>query len=237
MTEDRVKIGCTACGGRLGVPASALGKFLKCPRCNETFYAMELPRSGSAAVGTAAARSGPGGDSGGQDSNWSVGLSSSQMIQLDIRQAFRKRKADADESKGAGADAELIRGGIFSGVGALVAALLWGAAAGLSGQFLGWMAWLVGGAAGGGMLLGYRRRTTQAGGAAAAIGLAGYLIGKALVTEWVVLAPIRAELQGMALPSGIWTGAFKTTFGWLDAVFFLMTVITAYIVAAGTGKD
>lgn len=231
MTEDRVKIGCTACGGRLGVPASALGKFLKCPRCNETFFALELQRSASGAAGTA------GDEPERPDSNWALGLSSSQMVHLDIRQAFRKRKAGAEEQADAATDKEQVQGAIYAGVGALVGALIWGGVSGLSGREMGWLAWLMGGLAGGGMLYGARRRAVQSGGFAAAITVAGYLIAKVLVTEWVILAQTRIDLQGNALPDGVWSRAFTQSFSWLDILYFLMATVTAYIVAAGTGKE
>ncbi|UCD30335.1 MAG: hypothetical protein JSV03_07665, partial [Planctomycetota bacterium] len=90
----------------------------------------------------------------------------------------------------------IVRGCIFSGIGALLGGAAWFIIAILTEYELGIIAWAVGGLAGFGMHLGYGQPSGRAGIAAAGIAFLGIVAAKAMIFVFIVYSMIMAVVTG-----------------------------------------
>ncbi len=204
---DQVKIRCE-CGAGLRLPAKALGRKVKCPKCQRAFVATSGEHPASAAA--------PADDL----SSMMQELAAAEKKSAAVAQPDRASSAPAPTAcplcgkpleagavlcTGCGYDARTGRrlssakvsvpvaarfaklagtflfGCVLSAIGAGIGAILWVVIAAVTMCEIGWIAWGLGALAGTGMALGYRRYTPRAGAVAAIIAALAILASKAAV--------------------------------------------------------
>jgi hypothetical protein len=210
MAAGPVPIECD-CGAKLKVPAQAIGRLVKCPKCDgvlrvaqpDTLGIAPLEVGGGSDPGAlvnelaAQPRSAPakGSAAGGAPSECpSCGAPLPAAAKLCVQCGFQvdtgrkltaaevgKGKVAGAAGKAAGAAGRTGLGIALCVVGAMLGAAVWYAVATLTGYEIGWIAWGIGILAGAGMLLG--TGGPSSGGAVVAAGAAalGIVAGKLLV--------------------------------------------------------
>ncbi|MCC7291486.1 MAG: hypothetical protein IT449_05430 [Phycisphaerales bacterium] len=200
--SDRMTVHCTACSAKLAVPAAAVGKKVKCPKCGDAFTilpAEPLPE--------------PQGPSMLEDlvaeANSASAIERPQPIEAPIPRpaALGGRPAkSAQTSAATGVAGKLAKGAgkfmlgcIFSFIGAIVGAGLWCAIAVGTGVELGYVAWGLGVLAGLGMYLGYRTKNVRAGVTAAGISLVGVIGAKVFIFSYFVYGAVTGNTSNIDL--------------------------------------
>lgn len=105
------------------------------------------------------------------------------------------------KSRAAGFAWNLGKGAAFSGVGAVLGAVVWAVIAIVTNHEIGWIAWGIGAAAGGGMSVGYDDNSSDGflpGVLAAFIALGGIVLGKIFIVIWVIYPLVVGQPEDFA---------------------------------------
>ena len=166
-----------------------------------------------------------------------------------------KRDASAPSAKQQkGSVGTLMKGTLFSGIGALLGAGVWVGIAIATGYEIGWIAWGLGAAAGVGMAVGHEDDDgTTAGLIAAAMSIVGILAAKVMCFEHLksLIGDFSVELvegiEGADAAQGEQLArlgeifneqlTFASMFSPYDALFFLLAVGSAYKLGSGQATD
>lgn len=220
---EHIKIHC-ACGAGLKVPPKAIGKKIKCPKCETVFVAEEeespfslspLDTYDEDKVTEERARAPkapqppppPASDKPGTPCPLcgkpiAAGAVMCVACGYDTRSGRRVSptkitvSAAAKIAKGAGS---FLLGCTLSGVGAVIGAAIWLGVGIVTKYEIGWIAWALGGLAGAGMALGYRQYNRRAGVTAAAIALGGIFLGKGAFFIFLLYAVTTGNTQDVTL--------------------------------------
>lgn len=216
--DDKIVVGCSACAARFRVPAGAVGKRGKCPKCGAEFR-VQAP---------AAPAPEP---AGGDDDDLLAGLASGTAVanrpaatracpscsgtipaSVGICPLCKKSVLGGDFGGGASAavgaakaaagalsgvaalGGPMVLGCILSTAGAVVGGLIWGAVAYYGQAESAWIAWGVGGLAGVGMHAGLRRYDSTGGVLAAGIATLAIVCAKYAVFSLVVTQGVMSSL-------------------------------------------
>lgn len=196
-TDDgRIKFACDSCGGSLKVPAEAVGRRVKCPKC-QAVATVPDPNAGAAD------------DPDGEDDMF-AGLAVAQPVRVPMvappppPPMAESRGGSSGGKAGALLGAAGAVGGVvanpmllgilFSAIGAAIGGAVWCAIAYKTQYEIGWIAWGVGALAGIGMHLGFRDTSAFAGMVAAGMATLGIIGGKVAVF-YLVLQPLFAALD------------------------------------------
>lgn len=201
---DRIVVTCP-CGARMRVKGEAVGRKVRCPKCNETFRVADPGAVDTEADGE--------GDFGMMEElaaqadlappatpsqpmitcpNCMVKMPADSRMCMScgydtttgkVRKGTTAKSADraAKVKRLAGGAGRLAMGTLFSGIGALIGAGVWIAVALLANLEIGWIAWGVGLLAGYGMRLGRSDAGVKGGIIAASMSLVGIVIAKVVV--------------------------------------------------------
>lgn len=223
--SQHIKVYC-ACGAGLKVPPQAIGKKIKCPKCETVFVADEedspfelspldtsdedspaerevKPKPPAPPPPPASNKPGTPCPLCGQ--SIAAGAVMCVACGYDTRTGRRisiPKPAVAMAAQLAKSAGTFLLGCILSGVGALVGAAIWLGIGVATNYEIGWIAWAIGLLAGAGMALGYRQYNTRAGVVAAAISLGGILLGKAAFFIFVVYAVVTGDTSDVTLQRG-----------------------------------
>ncbi|MBN1513206.1 MAG: hypothetical protein JXB13_14420 [Phycisphaerae bacterium] len=207
MPSDRIVACCPACGAKLGLPASAVGRRAKCPQCEHRFVVEPSDADSGLDENSAAppveAENGevslaappaepvacphckapvPGDAAFCPICNGN--LSAAPIVPETFLPPEHVALPPRSLARSAGA---YLLGTALSALGALLGAGLWCGVAIVSGYEVGWIAWGLGGAAGLGMRMGgYRRASFLAGVMAALVAVGGILTAKAMLVAYYV---------------------------------------------------
>lgn len=215
--DDKIVVGCSACAARFRVPAGAVGKRGKCPKCGAEFR-VQAP---------AAPAPEP---AGGDDDDLLAGLASGTAVanrpaatracpscsgtipaSVGICPLCKKSVLGGDSGGGASAalgaakaaagalsgvaalGGPMVLGCILSAAGAVVGGLIWGAVAYYGRAEIGWIAWGVGGLAGVGMHAGLRRYDSTGGVLAAGIATLAIVCAKYAVFSLILTQSVMSS--------------------------------------------
>lgn len=224
--SERIKIYC-ACGAGLKVPPSAIGKKIKCPKCETVFVAQEedspfeltpldtsdedSPHERQVKPASPAQKTPPTvlNQPGSPCPLCGKPIAGGAVMCVACGYDTRTGRRVSPTKVSVSAAAKLARsagtfllGCTLSGVGAVVGAAIWLGIGVATNYEIGWIAWAIGFLAGAGMALGYRHYNTRAGVVAASISLGGILLGKAAFFTFVVYAMITGDTSDVTLQRG-----------------------------------
>ncbi len=211
-SADKIEAACSGCGAAFRVPATAVGRKARCPKC-QTVFQVEEPALAddveddgddllsALGDGEAAAAAVPAASGQPRCPACHAELANDTRLctscGLDMRTGRTRHGANTSSAPAAGAAlkgglAALAGagGGITVGttlaiLGATVGAAIWFGAALATNYEIGWIAWGIGALAGGGMALGMRGGSPVGGAVAAIVAVGGILLGKVIVFSWV----------------------------------------------------
>lgn len=206
MSAEKIIAAC-ACGAQFRVPASAVGRKVRCSKCNEVFRVEAPPAASEGAEdqdmfaglsalasmekkATADPTQAPTGkrmcpQCGGSMSA-TAALCTSCGYNLATGQVLKGASAKSAKARSlaVGAGTFLI-GCVLSALAALVGGVVWFLIAWKTLHEVGWIAWGIGLLAGGGMVLGYRKRNVRAGVVAAGMSVFGIFAAKIMIFAFV----------------------------------------------------
>lgn len=156
-----------------------------------------------------------------------------------LKREKTKSKSAAKAAAVVGKTATILRGTIFSAIGAGIGAAVWYGVVVAIGYEVGWIAWGLGLAAGAGMAIGHEDDDgTMAGVMAAGMAILGILAAKFAVLQHISskLAEVGLSLEA----AGTLVGepiTFGSLFGPIDGLFILLAVASAYKIGSGQMTD
>lgn len=218
-----IKLKCE-CGATLKVPASVIGRKVKCPKCQRTFVAEDggsigiAPLESTQSGGRSELEELAQAERAATRKPSAVGASATTSCMLchkpmpadavlcvscgyDARSGRRLGKAKTSTSirsklsKLSGIMGTFPMGCLLCAVGVAIGIGIWVAFAVMTGREIGWIAWGVGVLAGAGMLFGYQDSTDRAGVVAACMTIVGVLVAKAFVFIFVVYSMVTGDTE------------------------------------------
>lgn len=209
---EKIEAACSGCGAAFRVPATAVGRKARCPKCQTVFQVAEPALADDveddgddllAALGdgetTEAASPGEAGQRLCPSCHAELATDARLCTScgLDTRTGRTRQGAGSTDAPAvgaaltgglaalAGAGGGITLGTTLAIVGATVGAAIWFGVALATDYEIGWIAWGIGALAGGGMALGMRGGSPVGGGVAAIVAVGGILLGKVVVFSWV----------------------------------------------------
>jgi DNA-directed RNA polymerase subunit RPC12/RpoP len=223
--SDSIRVQCP-CGAKLKARATAAGRRVKCPKCGEKILVQAVAPAASSDDDLFSSLT-------EQEQAASTTVQSEPATQA-VRPGFGAvpgaRKAEAGGGAGGlAAGAAKALGGlglgcVLSAVGAVIGAVVWYLIAMKLDCEIGYVAWGIGLLTGFGMLIGHRDGGPVPGILAALIALGSIVAAKVMIF--------------MAIADGFAMDVFiKVMFDFIDVIFVVLAVATAFKVGAGIGSS
>jgi predicted Zn finger-like uncharacterized protein len=209
------------CGAQFRVPAAAVGRKVRCSKCNEVFRVEDAARrapqleadeqdmfAGMAALANLEKKAAadptqaPVGKRMCPQCGGSIGATAALCTNCGYNLATGQTLKGATaksvkmRSLAVGAGTFAI-GSALSGLAALLGGFIWFLIAYNTGYEIGWIAWGVGLLAAGGMLLGYRKRNARAGVVAAGMSALGIVAAKVMVFAFVIYVVVTGDTNNV----------------------------------------